>query len=299
MNMPLIRNCGTMEVHNRLLEENPAFRQRLLEFEFAAARRAAAGIVARPAPATIRVVVQVVYNTENEKISADQVTSQIDALNRDYSGANPDRSKIPPIWAGMSVDTQIRFTLASTDPNGAPTNGIIYTKTAATSFSKDDSVKSAARGGADPWPTDKYLNIWVCTLNNNLLGYAQFPGLATETDGVVILNRAFGTVGTATAPFDLGRTATHEVGHYLNLYHIWGDTQHCEGTDFVEDTPNAQLPNYKKPVFPHVSCNNGPNGDMFMNYMDYVDDDTMVMFTPGQSSRMNATLDGPRQSLLT
>ncbi len=139
----------------------------------------------------------------------------------------------------------------------------------------------------------------MCTLGGGLLGYAQFPGGSPATDGVVILNTAFGTKGTATAPFNLGRSATHEIGHWLNLRHIWGDTEHCEGTDFVEDTPNAQQPNFNKPTFPHISCNNGPNGDMFMNYMDYVDDDSMVMFTSGQVSRMSATLDGPRSSIGT
>jgi len=114
----------------------------------------------------------------------------------------------------------------------------------------------------------------------------------------VILNTAYGTKGTATAAFNLGRTSTHEIGHWLNLRHIWGDTEDCTGTDFVDDTPNAQLPNYGKPKFPHVSCNNGPNGDMFMNFMDYVDDDSMMMFTAGQVVRMHATLEGPRKELL-
>jgi hypothetical protein len=141
------------------------------------------------------------------------------------------------------------------------------------------------------------LNIWVCTLGGGLLGYAQFPGGPLATDGVVILNTAFGTSGTATAPFNRGRSATHEIGHWLNLRHIWGDTEHCEGTDFVTDTPNAKQPNFGKPTFPHVSCSNGPNGDMFMNYMDYTDDDSMFMFTAGQVTRMSATLDGPRSSL--
>jgi len=113
----------------------------------------------------------------------------------------------------------------------------------------------------------------------------------------VILYTAFGTLGAVQSPFDLGRTATHEVGHWLNLIHIWGDRNDCGGTDYVTDTPNAQLPNYGKPKFPHISCTNGPNGDMFMDYMDYVDDAAMVMFTAGQVARMNATLAGPRKKI--
>src|SRR5262249_31419652 len=136
-------------------------------------------------------------------------------------------------------------------------------------------------------------------LGNGLLGYAQFPGGARATDGVVILHAAFGTTGTAQEPFNLGRTATHEVGHYLNLRHIWGDAEDCTGTDYVDATPNAQHPNYHTPEYPHISCNNGPDGDMFMNYMDYVDDATMVMFTRGQAMRMQAALDGPRVSLMS
>ena len=118
------------------------------------------------------------------------------------------------------------------------------------------------------------------------------------TDGVVILQSAYGTTGTATAPFNLGRTATHEIGHWLNLRHIWGDDgTGCTGDDFVADTPNAGGPNFGTPTFPHVSCGNGPNGDLFMNYMDYVDDAAMFMFTQGQVLRMQAALDGPRSSI--
>ena len=159
-------------------------------------------------------------------------------------------------------------------------------------------MKRANRGGSTAWPTDAYLNIWVCTLGGGLLGYAQFPGGPKATDGVVILNTAFGTEGTAAAPFNLGRTLTHEVGHWLNLRHIWGDTLDCSGGDRVPDTPNCEGPNTGKPKFPTVSCSNGPNGDMFMNYMDYIDDAAMFMFTAGQVSRMNACLAGPRKSFV-
>jgi hypothetical protein len=165
------------------------------------------------------------------------------------------------------------------------------------SFGTGDSVKTKAGGGTPPWATDRYLNLWVCNLGEGLLGYAQFPGGPARTDGVVILYTAFGTKGAAADPFNLGRTATHEVGHYLNLRHIWADSNDCSGSDQVSDTPRAQMPNYGKPDFPHISCNNGPNGDMFMDYMDYVDDAAMFMFTQGQAARMNATLAGPRKKL--
>jgi hypothetical protein len=155
--------------------------------------------------------------------------------------------------------------------------------------------------GKSAWPSDSYLNLWTCSISGGLLGYAQFPGGAPATDGVVILNSAFGSNGTAAAPYNLGRTAVHEVGHWLNLLHIWGDDgAGCARSDNVDDTPNQAGSNgsdVRISNFPHITCNNEPNGDMFMNYMDYVDDDTMFMFTAGQLKRMNATLAGPRASL--
>jgi hypothetical protein len=288
------RLCGAMEVHHRLLEADPSFRLRQADLERATAQRMTLGEARRPGITTIPVVVHIVYNSASENISTAQVKSQISVLNKDYRAKNPDKSKVPPVWKGLVADTGIQFALATKDPNGQPTQGITRTKTTRTSFGTDDGVKSTAAGGINPWPTDHYLNIWVCTLAGGLLGYAQFPGGPQKTDGVVILNTAFGTQGSATAPFNLGRTATHEIGHWLNLRHIWGDTEDCSGSDFVADTPNAQGPNYGKPTFPHVSCNNGPNGDMFVNYMDYVDDDSMLMFTTQQVARMTAALDGPR-----
>jgi len=296
---PMRRTCGTMEVHHRLLEQFPEYRAALGRIELATSAHIAAAAVEAPQLVTIPVVVHVVFNTNDENISDQQVQSEIDSLNKDYSATNPDRSKVPPVWSALAVDSMIRFALAKTDPNGQPTNGITRTRTTATSFTQqDNAVKSTANGGKDGWPSDKYLNIWVCSLGNGLLGYAQFPGGPATTDGVVILNRAFGTVGTAAPPFNGGRSATHEIGHWLNLRHIWGDTENCSGTDFVDDTPNAQQPNFGKPAFPHESCTNGPDGDMFMNYMDYVDDDSMVMFTAGQVARMQATLAGPRATIV-
>jgi hypothetical protein len=297
---PKRRQCGTMSVHYRLIEAHPSFRQNLIDAERFVARRMMSGIAAKTGgPVTIPVVVHVVYNTAAENISDAQIKSQITALNRDYRAKNTDKKKAPAVWRGLVTDANIQFALATKGPDGKATTGITRTQTTKTSFGDDDSVKSSTSGGADPWPSAKYLNLWVCSLGGGLLGYAQFPGGPAATDGVVILNTGFGTNGTAKAPFNRGRTATHEIGHWLNLHHIWGDTQHCEGTDFVDDTPNAQQPNFGKPKFPHVSCKNGPNGDMFMNYMDYVDDAAMVMFTTGQVSRMTATLDGPRSALVT
>jgi hypothetical protein len=216
-----------------------------------------------------------------------QVRSQISVLNLDYAERNKDRTKVPEPWKGIAADARIRFKLAT----------VTRTETTRSSFSTDDGVKSKAGGGVPPLDPDKNLNLWVCALSNGILGYAQFPGGPAATDGVVIDYRAFGTKGTAEAPFDLGRTATHEIGHYFNLRHIWADTEDCSGSDYVADTPNSAGPNYGTPKFPHVSCGNGPNGDMFMDYMDYVDDAAMVLFTAQQVVRMRTTLDEARSGL--
>jgi hypothetical protein len=286
--LPPQRSCGTMSSHMRLLERYPAFRDRLFKLETDTAKYRSRGLMVAAVPiATIKVVVHVVYNDPSQNISDAQVNSQIAALNKDYRSTNPDRSKTPTPFKGVVSDPKIQFTL----------DHVTRTSTTKTSFSDDDGVKKASTGGVAPADTKKFLNIWVCALGGGLLGYAQFPGGPAATDGVVIHYRAFGTIGTATAPYDKGRSATHEIGHYFNLRHIWGDTPDCSGSDMVADTPNAAGPNFGKPPFPTITCGNGPNGDMFMNYMDYTDDSAMFMFTIQQVARMRATLNGPRRSL--
>ena len=296
---PKRRQCGTMSVHQRLLEQDPGFRSRQMALEHGTMRRMQAGAVTRAGITTIPVVVHVVYLAATDNISDAQIASQIAVLNRDYRATNPDKSKVPGVFKGLVADARIQFALATRDPAGKKTTGITRTKTSRTSFADDDAVKSVSSGGIAAWPASRYLNIWVCTLGGGLLGYAQFPAGPKKTDGVVILNTAFGTKGSVKPPFNLGRTTTHEVGHWLNLRHIWGDTEDCTGSDLVADTPNAAGPNYNKPKFPSVSCHNGPNGDMFMNYMDYVDDDSMCMFTTQQVARMQAALDGARSAIGT
>ena len=296
---PKRRQCATMVVDAQLAEAFPSYRRNQDNIEQGIRRSIGTGQALRALRKllTIDVVVHVVYKLPAENISDAQVKSQIAVLNKDFRATNPDKSKVPPVWKGLVGDSNLKFQLAKKDPSGKATTGITRTATTRDSFGSGNAVKKKAQGGADAWASDRYLNIWVCNLADGLLGYAQFPGGPPTTDGVVILYTAFGTSGAAAAPFNLGRTATHEIGHWLNLRHIWGDRNDCGGTDFVTDTPNQQLPNTGKPAFPHVSCNNGPNGDMFMNYMDYVDDAAMFMFTPAQVLRMNATLSGPRKKV--
>jgi Pregnancy-associated plasma protein-A len=298
--LPQKRMCATDQVHLRLLLEDPGYAERRAKIENQA-WRAAQLPQFRTGCTRIPVVVHVVWRVNAENISKAQIDSQITVLNQDFRRTNADIGNVPAPFQAAIGDARIEFALATTDPNGNPTDGVTRTQTNVNGFSYlTDDVKSAATGGADPWPADEYLNVWVCKLAGGLLGYAQFPGGLAATDGVVILDTAFGTTGTAAAPFHLGRTATHEIGHWLNLRHIWGDDYGaCSGDDFVADTPNQGGPNFDTPTFPTISCNNGPNGDMFMNYMDYVDDPVMIMFTAGQVVRMQAALDGPRSTIGT
>ncbi len=193
----------------------------------------------------------------------------------------------------MAADCEINFCLAKRDPNGLPINGINRVYTTKTSFTIDDKVKYSSQGGADAWDVERYLNIWVCDLSFGLLGYATPPSSNINNSfGVVIDYKNFGRVGNVSPPFDKGRTATHEIGHCFNLLHIWGDDGNsCSGSDLVNDTPNQADETYGCPNFPQISCNNGPSGDMFMNYMDYSNDACMNIFTKGQKDRMHAAIN--------
>jgi len=271
-----------MAAHMALLEQYPAFRVNQMRLEGATSDRRDRGIDLKKAKiVTIKTVVNVVYNTDEQNISQSQIVSQFTAMNKDFRASNPDKSGTPAPWLGLVTDSRIQFKLVN----------VTRTQTAKTAFTTDDGVKKASTGGIAPVTPASHLNLWVCPLSGGLLGYAQFPGGPKATDGVVINYQSFGTIGTAQDPFKKGRTATHEIGHYFNLRHIWGDTPDCSGSDMVADTPNCAGPNTGMPSWPHVTCNNGPNGDMFMNYMDYTDDNGLLMFTSQQVVRMRTALE--------
>ncbi len=300
------RICGSMDNLHRLETEDPGLqaRMQLIENQTAAYVTANHGNTQMNSVVTVPVVFHVVYNTTAQNISDAQCQAQIDQLNLDYARLNADRTNTPSVWQSISANTNIQFCMAQRDPNGAASTGVERRQTTTTSFSTNDNIKRTANGGMNAWPSTSYLNIWVGNLSGGVLGYAQFPGGASATDGVVLLYSSVGSVarpGTAS-PYNLGRTATHEVGHWLNLYHIWGDESACSGTDNVGDTPNQGPENYGCPAFPHTdACATTSPGVMFMNYMDYTDDGCMNMFTAGQSSRMNALFSttGARYSLLS
>lgn len=217
----------------------------------------------------IPVYVHIIYSNSNENISDAQINSQIAVLNADFRRTNNDANNTPNEFSGVAADSEITFSLAGTFRNPSST----------TSWGTNNAVKSAY----PPVTPSTHLNIWVANIGGGILGYAQFPGGNSATDGVVVSPQYFGTTGYVAAPFDGGRTTTHEVGHYLNLRHIWGDGR-CNRDDFVSDTPSSDRPNYGCPT----SARNCRTNDQFMNYMDYTDDSCMNMFSEGQKTRMRA-----------
>jgi hypothetical protein len=311
------RNCNA-HTHQKTLElANPS-----LILKRQAIEAHTADYVANPqkhtrAVVNIPVVVHVLYNTATQNISDAQIASQITVLNADFRKLNADASLVPAAFAGVAADCEFQFCMAQRDPSGNATTGIIRKSTTKTVFDATlDDAKSATSGSA-AWPTGSYLNLWVVPSIKDgpmtgILGYAQFPGGPASTDGVVIAYQYFGTTGTAVAPFNKGRTATHEVGHWFNCAHIWGDDDNgngtctasgeCSGSDLVGDTPNQCERQYGCPTFPTTDgCSASSPGVMFMNYMDYTDDACMYMFTLGQKARMQALFaaGGSRASLAT
>ncbi|MBL7698136.1 MAG: T9SS type A sorting domain-containing protein [Chitinophagaceae bacterium] len=246
----------------------------------------------------IPVVVHVVYNTPGQNISNDQVKSQIKVLNEDFRRKNKDAAYIPAAFKNFAADARIEFRLATIDPSGLPTDGIVRKSTAVSAFGMDDKIKSSLQGGDDPWNRDDYLNLWVGNLSGGTMGYASVPGCAPEKDGVVIKFTAFGNTPNLQAPFNRGRTAVHEIGHWLGLRHIWGDAD-C-GDDKIDDTPPQAGPTRGCPSGVIATCSSGAAGNMYMNFMDFTNDDCTNMFTLGQAARMRELFNagGARAALL-
>jgi hypothetical protein len=251
----------------------------------------------------IPVVVHIVWYNEAENISDAQVHSQIEALNRDFRKLNDVRS-LPPRFRDSAVDVEIEFCLAKRDPQGNRTSGI--TRRKVDSANIGDAFLDLIRrkvyydkaGRPTAWNTQKYLNIWVCAFSSTY-GLASSPTSAVarpNEDGILVNYRVFGTIGNLEEGRKNGRIAVHEVGHYFNLLHIWGNSSSCDDDDDVADTPKQADKYTGCPPFPSLSCS---TNNMFVNYMDYTNDDCMGMFTRGQKTRMWALLDGFRSGLKT
>jgi hypothetical protein len=298
------RQCASDDVLKDQLNENPGQAKKMDDIEkhikkFIDQRGgevAAAASLTDAQTISIPVVVNVVYNTAQQNISDAQIASQIEVLNEDFRATNSDLGNLTStIFAGLGSDFNIQFNLVATNRRASNKN----------SWGTRDAIKSSKKGGIDATSPTTHLNIWIGNIGGGILGYAQFPGGNSATDGVVIAPNYFGTTNYPgsgsfylSAPFNKGRTATHEVGHWVNLRHIWGDAS-C-GNDQVTDTPTHNTANYGCPAYPHLSTCAGTPIEMTMNYMDYTDDACMYMFSPGQKVRARAIFaaGGPRATFV-
>ena len=254
----------------------------------------------------IPVVVHVIHHGtpigDGANIPFEQIQAQIDVLNQDYGMSNPDANLTPDEFKAVAGNANIEFVLAKQDPNGLPTNGVNRVVGPKDTYTPDDG---ALIGQLALWAPEEYLNIWVVPLQSPYLGYSSFPiselpGLnfpenTRETDGVTIHYRVFGEGGNAMST-SRGRTATHELGHYFGLRHIWGDASSCDIDDFVEDTPPQSQSNNSCLTTPRMSCG---SRDMVENFMDYTPDQCMSLFTIGQVERIDVVLNfSPRRASL-
>ena len=300
------RTCGTVPYTQQMILANPS-----LLNSYNKLQQQPSGYMGRPTNnaaidttanqiITIPVVIHLLYNTTDQNISDSQILSQLVVLNQDYRRQNADTNLTPPAFKPFAADARINFCLARVDTQGYITTGIIRKHTNQQLFLPNDAMKYSAQGGDDTWDCTKYLNIWVCNLISSSLGYGTMPGGPPDRDGIVVCFNVFGTVGDDLLyPYNLGRTATHEIGHWLGLRHTWGDAN-C-GDDSIADTPQQESYNFGCPSFPHLSsCSPNANGDMFMDYMDFTNDACMNMFTVDQVRKMRSffALNNIRNSIL-
>jgi hypothetical protein len=296
--------CATMEVMNNAFKRNPALKAsfdkqsaRMLQ---TVAQRKARGQNSRILGATIYIPVVFHIVLQNPALVSDaQLQAQIDQLNTDFAGLNPDTNRIPAAFKPLFAKTQIQFKLAQRTPDNEPATGIERTVTTRNKFSIDDpALKYAVQGGANAWDRDRFLNVWITDLADNYLGYSTFPGSPAAEDGIAInYNSLPGSAGV----YNKGRTLVHESGHYFFLFHIWGDENFCGADDGIDDTPKQATHTTGCPVgeVRIDQCTNTAPGIMYQNYMDYTDDACMVMFTNDQVLRMETALSTYRASLFT
>lgn len=290
--------CGTMEYLKKQIQENPNIEILMRQYEEQTQKmmKDAPGLQSN-GTVTIPVVVHILYNTEDQNISDERVFQQIQQLNEDFAGMNPNpMGEFSPL---LKVNTGIQFCLAQTAPDGSPTNGIQRRQNVPVFYYPDNGMKYYKRGGLDAWDPNFYLNIWVCPIQG-VGAFGQFPGSGiNETYGVAINTHYFGQ--SPITGYEKGHMLTHEIGHCFNLRHIWADDNGaCTGSDLCEDTPNQG--NFFRGDYRGVltdDCTQSSPGIMYMNFMDYANDDTYSNFTPDQNARMWASLNGPLLSLTT
>lgn len=296
--------CATMQNLEASYAKDPSLKQRTLESEQALQAWLAnnssslGGVVV-----SIPVVFHIIHNGEEigtgNNVDDELVMYQLQRLNDDFRLLNEDALTSEHPFFADQVDSEIEFCMAQRDPEGDATTGIVRHYIEGESWTIDE-INELIKPGTI-WNRNDYLNIWCVNLidpdSPGVDGYATFPDETSDTtDGVVVATFAFGYGEDGEKSI----VASHEMGHFFNLRHIWGDDE-C-GDDFVADTPPAEKDNEGCPDFPYNvdgPCDPGPNGEMFMNYMDYSDASCVVMFTNGQKERMLATLATTRSSLTT
>lgn len=289
--------CYSDDYHKHLNSEHPERLEKLAKHKKAYAQHLSASQYLKTSNTSqivyIPVVFHILHRTSAQNIPNERIYEQIERLNEDFSATNSDTTQIPDEFKPFKSDTKIRFILAPNDPDGNPTTGIYRYSTDVFTYNyNSDQIKKPAEGGIASWDTDQYLNIWVGNITQGILGYATQPvDAGTSKDGVVLSYKYVGN--NTSTQYDMGRTATHEIGHYLGLDHLWGSGG-CSSDDGITDTPNQEGPHYGVPTHPQSSC--GSN-DMFMNYMDYGNDEALVMFTEDQKAMMEYNLDVVRFQL--
>lgn len=294
--------CGNPAREAHLERTIPNYRQQLQAAQQIISQPSISHSIDKTNPRIIPVVFHVIHLGGSENISEAQIVDQIRIMNEDFRNINPNSVNTPSYFNNLSGDANIEFRLATKDPNGNCTNGITrhYSPLTDHDYALESDLKAV-----EQWNSNKYFNVWVVRRavldGQSLGGYATFPGFGSPSlDGVVMAQDCIGSIGTAAGNADRNaHTLTHEAGHWLGLRHIWGD-QEC-GDDNINDTPVHKEPNLGRcPTYPLL--NNCPGGDivhgeMFMNYMDYTNNNCMSMFSNGQAGLMNSTLDFSRANL--
>lgn len=242
-------------------------------------------------------------------VNESQIQLQLNALNRDFGNEDYSiRHKADTLedFYGLVADMGISFCLADYSLNGSSLSAIHYIQSSDSTWPPNQSIKNPLEGGVAPWDPEKIINVWVANLEEGVSGFAQMPGGPSVWDGIVMDYRFFATSDTSQYPYAQGKTLTHLMGNYLNLYSLWGDGTRCSD-DRVDDTPIHNAPNYGIPVYKHISTcglsrsSDRPQVEMTMNFMDNSDDTSLYMFTHGQKRRLHAILSpgGPRHGLLS
>lgn len=294
-------NCSSHLYFEEQMKNDPEFRKNQEQLEAETQAFINSGGAQRSAAATyiIPMVFHVIHTGGSGNISDAQIADQINILNKEFPRLQADTALTPGPFKSLAAPFSVEFRLATIDPDGNCTNGInrIFSTLSNCSYYNNDVKKLSY------WPSNKYLNIWIVQSMNYSSsqpcdggGYASFPGGNPLFDGINIRGDLISNIGTSATNTSWGnfkgRYLIHELGHWFNLRHIWGDAN-C-GNDLVADTPPHVNSNSGCPSFPHNpnnSCGGGPNGEMFTNYMDYTNGNCLNMFTAGQVARMTAAIN--------